>query len=129
VDLPYTLKHLDAADVELCEALNDARRFATDGTWQDCAESSEAEAARFMADLVELRGRLVDLQRTYFHTHKATGPTDCERCQDKRRDEQRQYQSERRADALRVLTLSPATRAWLEENDPKALEQALAALA
>lgn len=32
------------------------------------------------------------------------------------------------ADALRVIVLTPAIRAYLLENDPKALEQALAAL-
>lgn len=31
-------------------------------------------------------------------------------------------------DALAVFVLDPKIRAWLEENDPKALEQALAAL-
>jgi hypothetical protein len=31
-------------------------------------------------------------------------------------------------DALRVLVLAHGTRRWLEEHDPKALEQALAAL-
>jgi hypothetical protein len=50
--------------VLLCTALEAARRLTQDGTWQDCAETTEVEALRFTADLLEMRQTLVRLQRT-----------------------------------------------------------------
>ena len=37
-------------------------------------------------------------------------------------------QLKKMSDALKVLTLTPSTRIWLAENDPKALAQAQRAL-
>jgi hypothetical protein len=54
---------IDVADKNICETLEMARRLATDSTWQDCAETSEAEAHRFVADLLDLRANLLVVRK------------------------------------------------------------------
>lgn len=56
---------LQNADEQLCKALDDARRLSDNPSWQDCAETTEAESSRLRADIAELRGHLVDIQRRY----------------------------------------------------------------
>jgi len=61
--LPTLWGQLQEADKHLCEALATARRMSTDSTWQGCAETSEVEALRYLADLLTLRQDLLALQR------------------------------------------------------------------
>lgn len=60
--LPTLWGHLQMADMQICEALDIARRLSQDTTWQDCAGTTEIGALRYLADLLELRQNLIELQ-------------------------------------------------------------------
>jgi hypothetical protein len=63
--VPAIYDALQAADEKICEALEVSRSLTASSTYQGCAETNEAQACRLRADLADLRGRLVELQRQY----------------------------------------------------------------
>jgi hypothetical protein len=61
--VPSLWGELQDADAALCKAIDTTRRLAQDGTWQDCAETSEVEALEYLVELLKLRDGLLGLQR------------------------------------------------------------------
>ena len=54
---------LNAADIEVCNALEQIRRLSDNGTWQGCAETNEIEVLRIRLEILELRDHLLRIQR------------------------------------------------------------------
>jgi hypothetical protein len=46
--------------------------------YADCAETTEPEALRFQADLLELRGQIMDMQQKYLGSRKWVELTDAD---------------------------------------------------
>lgn len=78
-----------------------------------------------MTDTIRTQARNL-LDARYAFTGWGFGPTDVNHVATAISHETTEHEAAR--NALRVLVFTEATRAWLIEHDPKALEQAMSAL-